>query len=298
MTVKLVHTLPVANQLGECVLWQEQTGEVVWTDILGRTLYRYHFASDSLRTTPTPDRLASFGFCANSNRLIAAFASGVSLYDPDSGNLEVLFPLPDPIELRLNDGRVDRQGRFWVGSMIENADNNSELAHKHGQLYCIDAQGECHVRLSGIRINNSLCWSPDGGTAYFADSPTHTIQAFDVNPSNGALQNPSVFARTAPGIHPDGSTVDAQGCLWNAEWGSGELVRYSPTGAALLRTALPAKQLTCPAFGGPDLQHLFVTSAACDLSDQQRLAQPHAGHLFILETPYQGLVEERYRYAH
>ncbi|GMG86141.1 SMP-30/gluconolactonase/LRE family protein [Biformimicrobium ophioploci] len=287
-------TLPVENELGECVLWDDRVRQALWTDILGRRLYRYDPASGTLSHHDLDRRLASFALTSRPGVLVAAFDNGISLYAPGSGNQESLFPLPDTRELRLNDGRVDHSGHFWVGSMIENAGNRSDRPEGHGSLYRLDQSGEVSVKRNGIRISNSLCWSPDGLTAYFADSPEETIWAFDVDPHSGNWSNQRVFARTPPGVHPDGSTVDAEGCVWNAQWGSGRVVRYSPTGEKLGHIELPASQLTCVAFGGNDLRTLFVTSARCDLSPEQYAAQPEAGSLFVLDTNCRGLPENRY----
>lgn len=291
--LSLVHTLPVENQLGECVLWDAQAGEVVWTDILGKKWYRYDPVTDRLHVTPTPDRLASFALTHQPGILLAAFAAGIALWEPASGWLKVLYPLGDAVELRLNDGRMDHRGNFWVGAMIENAGNQTPFPHKQASLYRLAPDGEVTRQRTGIRISNSLCFSRDNASMFFADSPTHTIERITLT-ATGTVGTSENFAITPEGIHPDGSTLDAEGCLWNAEWGSGEIVRYGPDGGCLLRQELPAKQITCPAFGGATLSQLFVTSARCDLDSGQLAQQPAAGALFILDTPFTGCQEPRF----
>nr|WP_242523958.1 SMP-30/gluconolactonase/LRE family protein [Microbulbifer salipaludis] len=294
MRVSLRDTLPVANQLGECVLWDDRAGLVRWTDILGQRLYCYDPVSGTLSHNRLPRRLASFALTSRADLLVAAFDDRLSLYDTASGQEETLFLLPDTRELRFNDGRVDRSGQFWVGSMIENAGNRSDDPERQGRLYRLDRAGGVSAMRSGISISNSLCWSPDGRTAYFADSPEETIRAFDVDPRSGTWAEPRVFARTPAGVHPDGATVDAEGCVWSAQWGSGKVVRYSPQGECIAQIDLPARQLTCVAFGGADLSTLYVTSARCDLTPAQCEDQPVAGHLFVLDTNIRGLPESRY----
>ena len=294
--IRLTKTLPVANTLGECVLWDELSQAFYWTDILERKLYGYQPRSDRLAQWDTPERLCSFGFVEGEpGTLIAAFESGIALYQPGNGALEWLArPEAGVTGTRFNDGRVDRQGRFWSGTMIEaahaqDAQGNSVTAG----LYRV-ARGVCTRIANKLRTTNSLCWSLDSRTQYLADSPTHTIYVHDFNPATGMPENRRVFAQTAAPAEPDGSCIDAENHLWNAQWRGGRLVRYRPDGHIDIEIPLPVAQPTCVCFGGPELNWLAVTSAHVKLSKTERAQQPLAGALFIFETPYKGVVESRY----
>ncbi len=292
MTVRLLDVVPVANLHGEGVQWNADDGCLWWTDITGCALHRYHLDTGRLTSFGTPERLGCFAFVEGEARLLAAFASGFALFDPTTGGVVWLAQLePAGSGRRFNDGRVDRQGRFWAGTMVEDA--TRAPAYSAG-LYCLDHAGRANLRESGIGIANGLCWSPDGMRMYFADSPRHTIYAYDFDPASGAIGNRREFARTEGGVEPDGSTVDAEGHVWNAQWGGSQVVRYAPDGRVAEVVVTPgATQPTCVAFAGESLDLLCVTSARLGLDAAALATQPHAGHLFIYETSARGLRECR-----
>ena len=140
----------------------------------------------------------------------------------------------------------------------------------------------------GVQITNSLATSPDGGTLYFTDTPKRLIFAFDLEEESGSLSNRRVLVEVTEG-YPDGAVVDAQGCLWSARWGAGEVVRHAPDGAVMSRLKVPARQPTCPAFGGPDRKTLFVTSAREGLDAAALAKDPEAGNLYVFESDVAGL---------
>lgn len=293
----LLEVIPVGNILGECMLWDDLHQSAWWTDIHGRRLHRLQWPAKQLQVFELPTRLCAFGFIENDDRLVCAFAEGFAYYTPDTGALEWLVqPEAGFTGTRFNDGRVDRQGRFWSGTMVENTPaTNAAGETVAGSLYCL-AGGQVEKRLGDIRISNSLCWSPDATTVYFADSPTGVIRAFDFDAAAGRLGAGRDFVRVPAGGAPDGSVIDSEGCLWNAHWGGGRVVRYSPQGDVLAELELPVTQPTCLCFGGPDLDLLFVTTAKENLDAAALAAQPRAGHVFIYSTPYRGLPENRFRW--
>jgi len=187
--------------LGEGIVWDSRRDVLWWTDIQRNALHRFDWTTGSVQILETPDRVGSFGLIADSERLITAFASGIALYDAHQKSVAWLAR-PDGIVpgLRFNDGRVDRQGRFWVGTMVE-----SPAGAATACLYSIDGNAglRCHVR--GVRISNGLCVSPDGTRLYFADSPTRTISVYELVEPEGTLRAPRIFARTPDGAFPDGA---------------------------------------------------------------------------------------------
>jgi L-arabinonolactonase len=291
MKATLIDRVSVGNTLGEAVLWDGLDRRAWWTDIQERRLYRYEPISHTLERFDLPERLGSFGFIEGSERIVGAFESGFAYYHPESAALEwISRPKHAAENVRFNDGRVDRQGRFWAGSMVEG------FGEPTGKLYCL-AKAVSEEHLTGINICNSLCFSPDGRHMYFADSPLRTILRFDLDLDTGALSNRLVFARTPRGAFPDGSNVDSDGHLWNAQWGAGCVVRYAPDGTISGRVELPVTQPTCVAFGGDAFDLLFVTSAREGLDAATLATQPQAGDVFIFQTDVTGCKESRYRVA-
>lgn len=293
---ELVKVLPVENGLGECIVWNDATQQMYWTDIVGDKLYRYTPETDTTETFDMPENLGSFAFVEGSEDwLLAGFKSGFAKLHIPSLEVEWIWKLKhEPIN-RLNDGRVDRQGRFWVGSMVDTPDWTHENPEITGKLYRIDADGTVTEHKTGIKISNSICWSPCGNIMYFADSPTNNIVAWDFDAENGTISNERIVASTPKGIHPDGSIVDADGYIWNAQWGNGKVVRYSAEGEVDTSIQLPALQATCCTFGGKDLDMLYVTSANIGLDEEQLKDQPEAGAVFIYKTDAKGLNEVRFK---
>jgi L-arabinonolactonase len=284
----LVDIIEVGNTLGEGVSWDPIDQRVWWTDVEERRLFRHDPRQRSLQTFDLPERLGSFGFVAGSDEIVAAFQSGFAIYHPESGRVDWLDrPDHGAKNLRFNDGRVDRQGRFWSGSMVEGKGKPT------AKLYCL-LGGEAQVHLTNIAISNSICFSPDGRHLYFADTPQRAILRFDIDPDTGSIGNRRIFARTPPGAFPDGSNVDAQGCVWNAHWGAGRVVRYALDGSIDREINVPATQPTCIAFGGPNLDMLYVSSAREGLSADALAAQPHAGDVFVYKLDIKGLPDPRF----
>jgi L-arabinonolactonase len=285
-----VDIIPAQNILGEGVSWHHETQTLWWSDIQAQKLWRYDIASKTTKSFDTPERLTSFGFIDGSETLVAAFESGIGLYKPGTPDISWLHrPHFDVPGLRFNDGRVDRQGRFWTGTMVETAGGP-----KAGTLHSIGGDGGIRTHADGISISNGICWSPDSRCFYFADSPTRTIYVYDFDPDSGSTSNRRVFARTPQGAYPDGANVDAQGFLWSAHWGAGRVVRYAPDGTIDSAIEIPAEQPTCVAFGGPDLDLMFVTSARDGLSSEALARQPHAGDVFVYNVSVPGLTDGRF----
>lgn len=287
-TMTLIDTIPCNNTLGEGVQWNHQDGCFWWTDILSAKLYRYRLNDKHLAHWDLPERLCCFAFAKHDARILAAFESGFAWFTPESGAVEWIAKPEAHIQgNRSNDGRCDRQGRFWMGSIVEQRHSEEQGAG----LYSLDKDFSITQHFSGLMISNALCWSPDSRKLYHADSPTHSIRVYDFDAASGDLSNPQIFAHTDLGVEPDGACVDAEGYVWNAQWGGSQVVRYAPDGSKNLVLNMPVTQPTCVAFGGEQLNLLAVTSARVGLSDDALAQQPQAGSLFIFATPYTGLTE-------
>ncbi len=292
ITATLMETLEVKNTLGEGVIWDAIGAAAWWTDIDGSKLYRYDPAHKQLDHWSTPERLGSFALVADSDYLICGFASGFAYFNPHNPQIVDLQWLQkteqDNPGTRLNDGRADRQGRFWAGSMVESGDQGA------GALYCLDQQLQVTSKVSGLSISNGLCWSPDSTVMYHTDTPSRRINAYDFDATTGAIANQRCLVRTEKGCFPDGSTVDSEGYIWNAQWGASQVVRYSPAGEIDFILPLPVSQPTCVAFGGPQLDRLFVTSATQGFDQQALLAEPEAGNVLVFQTNITGTPDSRF----
>jgi sugar lactone lactonase YvrE len=260
---------------GEGPVWWPGWGGLCWVDML---------AGDILTLAPDGVRRRHVGTVAAAMRprrdggMVVAVERGFALVDPD-GTLRELPPLwPDP-SVRMNEGGCDPDGRFYCGSMAYDA------APGRGSLYRLDPDGAVQVVLPGVTISNGLGFSPDGATAYYIDSPTHGIDAFDYDPGRG-LYGRRRFVSITPELGlPDGLAVDAWGGLWVAMHGGGAVLHFRSDGTPDGRVDLPVRDVTACAFGGPDLDRLYVTSSR-DSGDEA----PLAGALFRADVGVRGLL--------
>ncbi len=277
----------VTNMLGEGVLWDHRTQKLQWTDIESVCLWQWDMTDAPPVRYALPERLGSFALTTDPSIYVGAFESGFARFSPEDGIFELLAPitLATP-HLRMNDGRTDRSGAFWAGSMAEK--EGAPL----GSLWRYDSGGKASAYLHDIRIPNSLCWNGAGDIMYFADSPRNIIWAYDFDAEKGPVGEPRIFAQTPAGIHPDGSCVDAEDCLWNAQWGGGEIIRYRPDGTIERRLSLPVSQPSCVAFAGPKLDMLCITTARVDLDADALAQQPLAGALLVYKVDVTGRHEE------
>ena len=287
--------LPQRDSLGEGPLWDDEAQALWWVDIAGDRVHRLDPGSGEVRVWAAGAHVAA-AIPAASGGLVVATPDGLHRMSLATGLLKP-FARPDPhAGNRSNECRVDPQGRIWLGTMANNLHPDGSpapLAGTTGGLFRVDADGSCHTVLEGIGIANTLCWSPAGDRLYFADSLQGVIWSFGYDPDRPVLEDRRVFA--APGAvagGPDGSAMDEEGCLWNARWGGGRVVRFTPDGRIDREIVLPVAQPTCVAFGGRDRRTLYVTSARIELDG---LAPDSLdGALFALPVEVAGLPSPRF----
>jgi sugar lactone lactonase YvrE len=202
--------------------------------------------------------------------------------------LGTVEPIVDPEshlpQTRFNDGKCDRNGRFWAGTM---GTINGKPA---GALYRFDADHSLHTMHHDISVSNGLGWSPDNRIMYYADSPTYNIYAYDFEPETGTMSNERVFAHHKVGF-PDGLTVDAEGYVWSARWDGWQVIRFAPDGSIDQVVEMPVQRPTSCVFGGSDLRQLYVTTATTGLSEADLARQPLAGSVLVLDAGVSGLPE-------
>jgi sugar lactone lactonase YvrE len=273
--------------LGEGPVWDVQEQALYWVDIRNPAVRRYGGRDRKVTSWAMSEMVGSLAV-RDQGGLLVAFKSALAFFDPQSGSIRrVASPEADRPGQRFNDGKCDRQGRFWAGTM------NDTARQPDGTLYRFDRSG-CVAVESGITIPNSLCWSPDGRTMYFSDSWTRTICAFDFDTATGKATNKRPFAVTVAPAIPDGATIDAEGCLWCAEYDGWRITRFAPDGRRMRSIELPLQRPTSCMFGGPDLGTLFVTSATQKLSPGELQKQPLAGGLLAMDVGVRGLPESRF----
>jgi L-arabinonolactonase len=281
--------LPAAASLGESPVWCAKEKALYWVDIKRREIHRFHPLTGAARTWPMEEEITAIGL-RQSGGVIASFRSSVATIDFVTGEVRKLpgpdVPQPD---MRFNDGRCDRRGRFWVGTLHE------ARLPETAALYRFDPDGSYGKMVGGITVSNGLAWSLDNRVMYFADSWTRTIFRFDFDVDSGSVHDQKVFVQLPEGTGiPDGATVDAEGFLWSATLDGGCVVRYAPDGSTDRVIKMPVQRPTSCAFGGDDLSILYVTSATMGLSKQQLLDAPLSGGLFAIDAGVRGVPEPQF----
>ena len=277
------------DRLGESPVWNASEQALYWVDSRAPSIRRFHPGTGAMATREMPNVIGSIGLRA-SGGVVVALQDGFHVLDElEHGALVAIAdPERDLPENRFNDGRCDRLGRFWAGTM------NDQRRDPTGALYRLDADHRCTKVRDDIIVPNSIAWSPDDRTMYFADTYRSHILAYAFSLADGTLANPRVFVDTFAGGRPDGSTVDAAGCLWNAEYGGARVVRYTPQGEVDRVIALPVSQPTSCCFGGADLDVLYITSATQRLTPERLAAEPLAGCVLAVRVGVTGLPEPCY----
>ncbi|WGL16065.1 SMP-30/gluconolactonase/LRE family protein [Microbulbifer bruguierae] len=290
LEVQRIDAIEVGNTLGEGVLWNSTEQSVWWTDIHECKLYRLTWPGRELEVFDTPERLCAFAFTDRENCIVAAFESGFALFDYRRG--KILWQktlLQKGSGLRFNDGKIDRQGRFWAGTMAEDGRDSAA-----GILYCLEPNGIVSEQEKNIHISNGCCWDVNSSHFYFADSPRRSIYRYKFDARRGDLSERELFARTMFGVYPDGATVDADGYLWSAQWRGARVQRYAPDGNLAGAIPVPVSQPTCVTFGGPDMNLMFVTTAKESLNEWTLDREWQAGNLFVFRTPFKGVMGFRF----
>lgn len=274
-TVRCV--VDAANILGECPIWHPDEEALYWVDAFAPAIQRLNRKGE-VDHWRMPELTASLVF-RTVGGIVAAMKSGFKLVDLDSGKVEHLVdPEPDHPDNWLNDGKCDRMGRYWCGSV------DSQLAKPTGSLYRLNPDHAAHKMDTGFIVSNGMAWSPDDKTMYFADSRANTVYAYDFDLGAGLIQNRRTFISTADiAARVDGATVDGNGNYWCAHIADWHVACYSQEGKLLRRIKLPVEFPTMCSFGGPNFDVLYVTSSSQNLSTKQRREQPHAGGLFAIE---------------
>jgi len=280
---EVICVAPTGCLLGEGPLWSPSEGFLWWIDIKRAKLHRYNPRTTNTRRYDLP--LHASALALLDGGLLMIGDREVGRYDTATEDYERLLSLNEPENFRTNDGGIAPDGSFWFGVM----DDNEAVAE--GSYYRLNTDMTLErIGLPEVMVTNTMQFSPDGGVFYTCDSAEQQILGFNYNCETGALSKRRIFASTMDaGCYPDGTAIDVEGYLWNAQWAGSRLVRYAPDGRVDRIVKLPVSRPTSCAFGGEDLKTLYITSARVGLSDAALDRQPLAGSLFSLDIDVPGL---------
>ncbi len=282
LTAELI--LEAKATLGEGALWHPEQNKLYWVDIEGKALHIFDPATNKDQQFDVGSRIGTV-VPAKGNFALVALQNGIHKIDTTTGKLTMIT---DPIEeddIRFNDGKCDPAGRFWVGTMALDTRKGAAV------LYCLGADGSIKQVLDNLTIANGIVWTSDKRTMYFTDTRTQQVQAFDYDNDSGEISNSRTII-TIPEAEgsPDGMTLDAEGKLWIALFRGGCIARYDPeTGEQLQKVIVPAPHTTSCAFGGKDLNTLYITTGRQGLSDEQKEQYPGSGGLFAVKPGVKGV---------
>ena len=280
------------NSLGEGITFSSTDNYLYWLDIGNKSkLYKLDLSSNKKEIFELPEIVTATSI-KSQDELILATNNGLKLFNTSNAKFESVVTIEDEQTLtRSNDGASDAYGRFWFGTMQNNFDNNGNgipIKDNIGKLYKVDINKKISIIEEGLGIPNTFVWSPDNNIFYFSDTLKGTILSYNFELENGELSNKKELASFNRG-HPDGSTIDTDGCIWNCRWGGSCIVRFTPNGQVDQIIEMPVENITNCIFGGQDMKTLFVTTASNEGKNKNELD----GSLFSINLNYQGIEDNK-----
>jgi sugar lactone lactonase YvrE len=295
ITAEPVCIAPTGDVCGEGAVWHAAHSAVYWTDINRFLIHRFTLADQCVRTWFFDEPVTALVLTDRDEVLVVVLGSGVILWEPAADvRHQPIYRLEGWPAVRLNDGRADPRGSLWAGSMRNNVNpdgSSGQAGGKDGILHRLDPDGRLTIHRRNIGISNTLGWSPDKKRFYFGDTLANTIWAYDYDPATGTIANEISFFQDFDRGLPDGSTVDAEGYLWNCRYYGGCIVRVAPDGSVDRVVEMPVKNITTCTFGDSDLRTLYVTTASAQAGPGERLA----GGLFAIRCEVRGQPENKFR---
>jgi sugar lactone lactonase YvrE len=262
--------------LGEGAIWNDETRELYWVDILKKELHIYNPKTHKNRSFSIPSPIGTV-VPMQENEAIIALDDGIYLIDTKTGDIQLFSDVEaDMPGNRFNDGKCDPAGRFWVGSMHY---GQSEPA---ANLYMISGDGTATIMLDSVTISNGIVWTKDKKTMYYIDTPTGVIRAFDFNVKTGAISNERNAVEVPDSLgYPDGMAIDEEDMLWVGMWNGNSVARFNPiSGKLISKIEVPAHNVTACAFGGDNLGILYITTSSVDMTEEETQQYPLAGSIF------------------
>ena len=284
--------LDCKNTLGEGITYSSVNNNLYWLDINNKSkLFKLNLSSNKSELFELPEIVTATSVKSN-DELILASNNGLNLFTISSKKFERVLNIEDQLKLtRSNDGGSDAHGRFWLGTMQNNFDkdgNDISINDNIGKLYKVDIDMNISVAEEGLGIPNTFVWNPNNTKFYFTDTLNGKILSYNFELESGELSNKKDFAQFERG-HPDGSTIDTDGCIWNCRWGGSCIVRFTPTGEVDQIIEMPVQNITNCIFGGSDMKTLFITTA----SNREENKNDLDGSLFAINLNYQGIEDNK-----
>jgi len=282
--MQALHAYASQNILGEGPLWNVKEQAIYWVDILGKQIQRFFPDEKKYEVFDVPLQVGLMAF-REQGGLVCGTEDGFYFWEVGSKKMEfIAHPEKGKEGARFNDGKVDRKGRLWAGTMTPQGATSA--------LYRLDPDLTVSKLVDRVTISNGIGWSPDNTTMYFVDSIRYVINAFDYDHESGAISNRRPFVQLDAdfGI-PDGLTIDSEGHVWCAIYDGWKVMRYAPTGEVSAQIDMPVSKPSSCMFGGKDLDELYITTIADGLSPEEKEEQPLAGDLFVVKTEVSGLPE-------
>ncbi|MCW3119425.1 MAG: Gluconolactonase [Chitinophagaceae bacterium] len=274
------------NILAEGPYWHVARQSFFWVDIDGKCFHEYQWPQGKTKRWELDYRASFISESHDNDKLILALQGAIASFDLQTGKLDRLLELEKEItNNRTNDGGCDSQGRLWIGTM------DRQCSPGKGSLYCIDSHFHLQKKLSNISVSNGIVWSPDGKKMYYTDSPTQQVQSFlfDEQTGNMEFEKIAITVDRQSGS-PDGMCMDEEGMLWIAQWGGFGVYRWNPlTGKMLDKIEVPAPQVSSCAFGGENMDQLFITTARENMSEEEIHKFPLSGNVFIAQPGVKGI---------
>ncbi|TCP24317.1 sugar lactone lactonase YvrE [Tenacibaculum skagerrakense] len=272
--------------LGEGAFWNYKSEELYWVDIEGKKLHIFSPKNEENKTIEMPSRIGTVVPVANKNKAVVALEDGIYIVDTITKELSLLSNVEsDIVENRFNDGKCDPNGNLWVGSM------HLAQTHPKANLYKIDGFGNANKMLDNITISNGIVWTSDKKTMYYIDTPTGKIKAYDFDDKSNTIKNERVAVVVNPKDgFPDGMTIDENDMLWVGMWNGNAVANYNPnTGELIKKIEVPAHNVTSCAFGGENLDVLYITTASLDMTEEEQKKYPLAGSVFKVQLKEKGV---------
>lgn len=276
--------------VGEGPIWDQDNKVLYWIDIMGKELHTHVPATGSHDVKHLPKMVGTV-VCRASGTLVLALEDGFYDYDPKTDTLTLIVEVEAELPAnRFNDGKCDPAGRLWCGTM------RIEEGGTDGSMYRLDADHSVHKMFSDVAISNGICWSADAKTMYYVDTPTMKIDAFDYDNVTGEIENRRLCCQvTENEAWPDGMVIDEEGMLWVGHYFGRHMRRWDPnSGKCIDKIEMPCSNITGCAFGGDNLEVMYITSATHALDDAQKAAEPLAGSLFVADAGVRGTTTPKY----
>ena len=277
---------PIQAIVGEGSLWDVDNQQLLWVDILGHKIYAFDPLTGSNKGF---DLKQDIGTIVMTESGLVAYAdqNGIGYLNPKTGDVtQGQQPEKSNPQIRFNDGKCDPRGTFWAGTMAYDCRNGA------GTLYEFDSKGNCKKKIEGITISNGLVWSYNRTKFYFIDSLTYEVHQYDYNETTGDIKNKKIVSTIDKSIGlPDGMAIDNDDHLWVALFGGGKVIRINPeTGEIVFEVILPVPKITSCAFGGVDLDELYITTASYQMNSEELEKYPLSGSLFHVKVPFKGVL--------